>query len=50
MKLLGSTKKLEKDKNGEKCFRLKMTDLVLVHCNLANNIYPHMDNYYWRFR
>ena len=38
MKLLGSTKnKIAKDKNGENVPRLKITDVVLVHCNIINN-------------
>ena len=38
MKLLGSTKnKIAKDKNGENVPRLKITEVVLVHCNIVNN-------------
>ena len=38
MKLLGSTKnKIAKDKNGENVLRLKITEVVLVHCNIINN-------------
>ena len=40
MKLLGSTKnKIIKDKNGENVPHLEITEVVLVHCNIANNIY-----------
>ena len=40
MKLLGSTEsKITKDKNGEKVPHLEIVELVLVHCNLANNDY-----------
>ena len=40
MKLLGSTEsKITKDMNGENVPHLKITELVLVHCNLVNNDY-----------
>ena len=40
MKLLGSTEsKITKCKNGENVPHLEIVDLVLVHCNLANNDY-----------
>ena len=40
MKLLGSTKnKITEDKNGENVPHLKITEVVLVHCNIANNDY-----------
>ena len=40
MKLLGSTKnKITKDKNGENVPHLEITEVVLVHCNIANNDY-----------
>ena len=42
MKLLGSTKtKITKDKNGENVRHLEITELVLVHCNIASNYYQH---------
>ena len=42
MKLLGSTKKvLDKDKNGENAPKLESVEVVLVHCNLVKNDYPH---------
>ena len=40
MKLLGSTEnKITKDKNGENVPHLGITEVVLVHCNIANNDY-----------
>ena len=40
MKLLGSTEtKITKDKNGENVHHLEITEVVLVHCNIANNDY-----------
>ena len=40
MKLLGSAEnKIAKDKNGENVPRLEVVELVLIHCNLANNDY-----------
>ena len=40
MKLLGSTEsKVTKDKNGENLPHLKITEVVLRHCDLANNDY-----------
>ena len=40
MKLLGSTEnKITKDKNGENMPILEITEIVLVHCNIANNDY-----------
>ena len=40
MKLLGSAEsKITKDKNGENLPRLKVVELVLVHCNLVNHDY-----------
>ena len=42
MKLLGSTKsKTNKDKNGENVPHLKITEVVLIHCNIVNNNYNH---------
>ena len=38
MKLFGSTEnKITKDKNGENVPHLEITEVVLVHCNMANN-------------
>ena len=40
MKLLRSNEnKLTKDKNGENVPHLEITEVVLVHCNIANNDY-----------
>ena len=40
MKLLGSTKsKITKNENGENVPHLKITEIVLVHCNIVNNNY-----------
>ena len=40
MKLLGSTgNKITKDKNGENVPHLKITEVVLVYCNIVNNDY-----------
>ena len=40
MKLLGSTEsKITNDKIGENVPHLEVAELVLVHCNLANNDY-----------
>ena len=40
MKLLGSTEnKKGKDKNGENMPHLKITEVMLVNCNIANNDY-----------
>ena len=40
MKLLGSTKsKINEDKNGENVPHLEITEVVLIHFNIANNDY-----------
>ena len=40
MKLLGSTEnKKTKDKNSENVSHLKITEVLLVHCNIVNNDY-----------
>ena len=40
MKLLRSTEnKINRDKNGENIAHLEITDVVLVHCNIADNDY-----------
>ena len=40
MKLIGSTEnEITKDQNGENVPYLKITEVVLVHCNIANNYY-----------
>ena len=43
MKLLGNTEsKITKDKNGENRPHLEITDLILVHCNIVNNVKVHL--------
>ena len=38
IKLLGSTKnEIIKDENGESVAHSEITDVILVHCNIANN-------------
>ena len=38
MKLLRSTKKkITKDENSENRSHLEITDVILIHCNIANN-------------
>ena len=40
MKLLGSTKDIiDSDENSENVPRIENVEVVLVHCNLVNNIY-----------
>ena len=40
MKLLGSTKSMiTKDENSENVPNLEITEVLLVHCNIANNNY-----------
>ena len=40
MKLLGSTKsKITKDENRKNVPYLKITEVVLMHCNVVNNCY-----------
>ena len=40
MKLLGSTKDtIDVDKNSENVPRLENVEVILLHCNLVNNIY-----------
>ena len=40
MKLLGSTKTMKnKDENGKNVPHLKITEVVLIHCNTVNNDY-----------
>ena len=42
MKLLGSAKNnITKDKNGENLPHVEITEVLLVHCNIANNDYQH---------
>ena len=40
MKLLGSNKsKMTKDGNGENVPHLEITEVILVYCNIVNNVY-----------
>lgn len=42
MKLLGiSEKRITKDKNGKNVLRLEVTEVVLTHCKLVNNVHHH---------
>ena len=44
LKLLGSTKsKINEGKNGENVPHLEITEVVLIHCYIANNDY-HQDS------
>ena len=46
MKLLGSTKsKIAKDEHGKNVGYLEITEVVLVHCNIANNNYQQHSLY-----
>ena len=39
MKLLGKTQnEITKDKNGENVPHLEVTEVVLVHCDIVNNV------------
>ena len=50
MKLLGSTKDvIDSDKNGENVPRLENVEVVLVHCNLVNNIYQQASRVLFTF-
>ena len=42
MKVLENTKsKINKDKNGEKVRHLKITEIILAHCNIVTDDYQH---------
>ena len=50
MKLLGSTKKdVDKDKDGKDVPKLESAEVVLVHCNLANNSYQQTSKVLFTF-
>ena len=50
MKLLGSTgNKITKDKNGENVPHLKITEVVLVYCNIVNNDYQRNSRVLYTF-
>ena len=47
MKLLGSNKDtIDADKNSENVPKLENVEVVLVHCNLVNNAYNNIREYY----
>ena len=51
MKLLGSTKsKIIKDENDENLPHLKITEVVLVHCNIINSYSHHHSVVLYTFR
>ena len=42
MKVLENTKsKINKDKNGENVHHLKITEIILAHCNIVTDNYQH---------
>ena len=50
MKLLESTEnKITKNNNGENVLHLEVVELVLVHCNLANNDYQQDSRIFYTF-
>ena len=49
MTLLGSTKKIDKDKNGENVPKLESVEVVLVQCNLVKNDYQHKSKILFTF-
>ena len=50
MKLFGSTKgKINKDKNSENMPHLKITEVVLIHCNIVNNNYQQESRVLYTF-
>ena len=50
MKLLGSTKsKITKNKNDENVPHLKITEVVLVRCNVASNNYQQNSRFLYTF-
>ena len=50
MKLLGKTKsKITNDKNVENVPHLKITEVILIHCNTVNNNYQHNSRVLYTF-
>ena len=50
IKLLGSTEnKITKDKIGESVPHLEIIEVILVHCNLVNNDFNKIQEYYIHF-
>ena len=49
MKLLGSAKKITKDKNRENVPHLEITEVVLVYCSVVNNDYQQDSSVFYTF-
>ena len=49
MRLLGRTKNVDKDLNGEIVPKLESVEVVLVHCNLVKNDYQHSSKILFSF-
>ena len=49
MQLLGSSKVIDKNKDGEILPRLETVEVVLVHCNLVNNNYQQASKVLFSF-
>ena len=50
MKLLWGTKsKMNKDKNGENVTHVEITEVVSIHCNIANNDYQQNQTVLYTF-
>ena len=50
IKLLGSTKsKITKDKNGKNITHLEITEVISVHCNIANTDYQQISKVLYTF-
>ena len=50
MKLLGNAKKdVDQNKDGEDVPKLESAEVVLVHCNLVNNIYQQASKVLFTF-
>ena len=50
MKLLGNSKsKITKNENGENVSNLEIAEVVLVHCNIVNNIYQQNSRVLYKF-
>ena len=50
MKLLERIKsKINKDENGKNVPKLKITEVVLVHCNIVNSDYQHGSRVFYTF-
>ena len=50
MKLLGSTKsKITTNENGENVLKLEITEVIVVRCNIVNNIYQQNSKVFYTF-